>query len=42
MLQEQQTEAFAVFAGNLMKRYEKAGAIIYSKKQQLPGGPFGN
>ena len=41
LLQQQQGEAFAVFAGELMKRYEKAGAIIYNKKQ-MPGGPFGS
>ena len=41
LLQEKQQEAFAVFAGELMQRYQKAGAIVYSKKQ-LPGGPFGN
>ena len=40
LLQQQQQQAFAVFAGELMQRYEKAGAIVYSKKG-LPGGPFG-
>ena len=41
LLQEKQQEAFALFAGELMQRYQKAGAIVYNKKQ-LPGGPFGN
>jgi peptidyl-prolyl cis-trans isomerase D len=39
--QQEQGEAFGVFAGELMERYEKAGAIAYSKKQ-APVGPFGN
>ena len=40
LLDQQRQEAFAVFAGALMDRYEKDGAIIYSKKQT--GLPLGN
>jgi peptidyl-prolyl cis-trans isomerase D len=42
LLQQQQGEAFSVFAGELMQRYEKAGAITYSKKAMPGGGPFGS
>jgi peptidyl-prolyl cis-trans isomerase D len=39
MLNQQRQEAFSVFVDSLMNRYEKAGAIIYSKKPtQLPLG----
>lgn len=39
LLNQQRQEAFSVFVGSLMNRYEKAGAIIYSKKPtQLPLG----
>jgi peptidyl-prolyl cis-trans isomerase D len=41
LLQQEQQQAFAVFAGELMQKYEKSGAIVYSKKQ-LPAGPLGN
>ena len=34
LLQARQQEAFSVFAGDLMQKYEKSGAIVYSKKQQ--------
>ena len=40
LLDQQRQEAFAGFAGALMDRYEKDGAIIYSKKQT--GLPLGN
>jgi len=40
LLDQQRQEAFSVFAGALMDRYEKAGAITYSKKQT--GLPLGN
>jgi peptidyl-prolyl cis-trans isomerase D len=40
LLQAQQEQAFNVFAGNLMQRYEKSGAIVYSKKQ-APTSPLG-
>jgi peptidyl-prolyl cis-trans isomerase D len=40
LLDQQRQEAFSVFVGSLMDRYEKAGAIIYSKKQT--GLPLGN
>ncbi|MES2390930.1 MAG: peptidyl-prolyl cis-trans isomerase [Acidobacteriota bacterium] len=33
LLNQKRQEVFGVFAGALMQRYEKAGAIIYSKKQ---------
>ena len=39
LLNQQRQEAFSVFVDSLMNRYEKAGAIIYSKKPtQLPLG----
>jgi peptidyl-prolyl cis-trans isomerase D len=39
LLDEQRQEAFSVFVGALMDRYEKAGAIAYSKKKtDLPLG----
>jgi peptidyl-prolyl cis-trans isomerase D len=40
LLNQQRQEAFSVFVDSLMNRYEKAGAIIYSKKpaQQIPLG----
>jgi len=40
LLQTKREEAFQVFVGSLMERYEKAGAIIYSKKQAE--SPLGN
>jgi peptidyl-prolyl cis-trans isomerase D len=42
LLDQQRQEAFSVFVGSLMERYEKAGAIVYSKKPATPGLPFGN
>ena len=33
LIDQQRQEAFSVFVGSLMQRYEKAGAITYSKKQ---------
>jgi len=39
LLNAQREEVFTVFAGTLMDRYEKAGAITYSAKQ--PASPFG-
>jgi peptidyl-prolyl cis-trans isomerase D len=41
LLDQKRQEAFSVFVGNLMDRYNRAGAIIYSKKQQA-GLPFGS
>jgi peptidyl-prolyl cis-trans isomerase D len=41
LLDQQRQEAFSVFVGSLIERYEKAGAITYSKKQG-PALPFGN
>lgn len=39
LLNQQRQEAFSVFVDSLMNRYEKAGAIVYSKKPtQLPVG----
>jgi peptidyl-prolyl cis-trans isomerase D len=39
LLDQQRQEAFSIFVGSLMDRYEKAGAIVYSKKQSdLPLG----
>jgi peptidyl-prolyl cis-trans isomerase D len=40
LLDQQRQEAFSVFVGALMDRYEKAGAVAYSK--QKTDLPFGN
>jgi peptidyl-prolyl cis-trans isomerase D len=40
LLDQQRQEAFSVFVDSLMNRYEKAGAIIYSKAK--PSLPLGN
>jgi peptidyl-prolyl cis-trans isomerase D len=40
LLNQQRQEAFSVFVGSLMDRYDKAGAIVYSKKQTGPTMPF--
>jgi peptidyl-prolyl cis-trans isomerase D len=40
LLNEKRQEAFSVFAGTLMDRYEKAGAITYTRKPTPL--PFGN
>jgi peptidyl-prolyl cis-trans isomerase D len=42
MLQQKRDELFGVFAGTLMDKYEKAGAIKYSKKAPTTPSPFGN
>ncbi len=34
LLEQQKQETFGVFIGSLMEKYEKGGAIIYSKKAQ--------
>ena len=40
LLNQQRQEAFSIFVDSLMNRYEKAGAIIYSKKPAP--SPLGN
>ncbi|HMH15289.1 MAG TPA: peptidyl-prolyl cis-trans isomerase [Edaphobacter sp.] len=43
LLGEQHEEVFRVYLGNLTEKYEKGGAVRYSKKQPAPGSsPFGN
>jgi len=43
LLATQREEIFRVYIGNLTDKYEKGGAIRYSKKQPAPGAsPFGN
>jgi peptidyl-prolyl cis-trans isomerase D len=43
LLNVQREEIFRVYIGNLTEKYEKGGAIRYSKKQPAPGSsPFGN
>jgi len=43
LLNTQREEIFRVYIGELTQRYEKGGAVKYSKKQPEPGGsPFGN
>jgi peptidyl-prolyl cis-trans isomerase D len=40
LLDQKRQEAFSVFIGDLMNKYDKAGAITYTKKQSSL--PFGN
>jgi peptidyl-prolyl cis-trans isomerase D len=43
LLATQREEIFRVYIGTLTEKYEKGGAIRYSKKQPAPGSsPFGN
>jgi peptidyl-prolyl cis-trans isomerase D len=43
LVNEQRDELFRVYVGNLTKKYEEAGAIRYSKRQQAPPSlPAGN
>ncbi|HSY68809.1 MAG TPA: peptidyl-prolyl cis-trans isomerase [Edaphobacter sp.] len=43
LLNQQREEIFRVYIGELTQKYEKGGAVRYSKKQPEPGGsPFGN
>jgi peptidyl-prolyl cis-trans isomerase D len=39
LLNQQRDEVFSTFAGSLMQRFEQAGAIVYSHKQQPAGLP---
>jgi peptidyl-prolyl cis-trans isomerase D len=41
MKSDLQNESFGVFASTLLDRYTKAGAIVYSKKQDEPGSLLG-
>lgn len=42
LLNEQHEEIFRVYIGNLTEKYEKGGAVRFSKKQPEPGStPFG-
>jgi peptidyl-prolyl cis-trans isomerase D len=42
LLNEQREEIFRVYIGELTQKYEKGGAVRFSKKQAVPGGaPFG-
>ena len=43
LLNTQREEIFRVYIGELTQKYEKGGAVRYSKKQPEPGqNPFGN
>jgi peptidyl-prolyl cis-trans isomerase D len=43
LLDQQHQEIFSVYIGELTQKYEKGGAVRYSRKQPEPGGsPFGN
>jgi peptidyl-prolyl cis-trans isomerase D len=43
LLNTQRDEIFRVYIGDLTQKYEKGGAVRYSKKQPEPGSsPFGN
>jgi peptidyl-prolyl cis-trans isomerase D len=42
LLNDQREEIFRVYIGELTQKYEKSGAVRFSKKQAAPGGtPFG-
>jgi peptidyl-prolyl cis-trans isomerase D len=42
LLNDQREEIFRVYIGELTQKYEKGGAVRFSKKQAAPGGtPFG-
>ena len=42
LLNEQREEIFRVYIGSLSEKYDKSGAVRYSKKQPAPGAsPFG-
>jgi peptidyl-prolyl cis-trans isomerase D len=43
LLSAQREELFRVYIGNLTEKYEKGGAVRYSKKSPtVPGAPAGN
>jgi peptidyl-prolyl cis-trans isomerase D len=43
LLNQQRDEIFRVYIGDLTQKYEKSGAVRYSRKQPEPGSsPFGN
>jgi len=43
LLSAQREELFRVYIGNLTEKYEKGGAVRYSKKPPtVPGAPAGN
>jgi peptidyl-prolyl cis-trans isomerase D len=43
LLNDQREEIFRIYIGELTQRYEKSGAVRFSKKQAAPGGtPFGS
>ncbi len=43
LLSQQREEIFRVYLGELTQKYEKGGAVRYSKAQPAPGSsPFGN
>jgi peptidyl-prolyl cis-trans isomerase D len=41
LLNAQHEEIFRVYIGNLTDKYEKSGAVRFSKKQPAPGAPIG-
>ena len=42
LLGDRQDEIFRVYMGSLMEKYEKGGAVRYSKQPSTPGSPAGN
>jgi peptidyl-prolyl cis-trans isomerase D len=42
LLNAQHEEIFRVYIGNLTDKYEKSGAVRFSKKQPAPGSPLGS
>jgi len=42
LLNDQREEIFRVYIGELTQKYEKGGAVRFSKKQAEPGLPAGN
>jgi peptidyl-prolyl cis-trans isomerase D len=42
LLNDQHQEIFTVYIGELTQKYEKSGAVKYSKRQEPASSPFGN
>jgi peptidyl-prolyl cis-trans isomerase D len=42
LLNAQHEEIFRVYIGNLTEKYEKSGAVRFSKKQPAQGSPLGS
>jgi len=42
ILGQKRDEMFGVYAGSLLEKYEKAGAVKYSKRAKQTPSPFGS